>query len=48
LYESALSRQPTAEELAVATDILGSPPTEQGIEDVLWIIMMLPEFQIVR
>jgi hypothetical protein len=48
LYESALSRQPTAEELSIATDILGSPPTEQGVEDVLWIIMMLPEFQIVR
>jgi hypothetical protein len=48
LYESALSRQPTAEELAIAVDILGSPPTAHGVEDMLWIVMMLPEFQIVR
>jgi hypothetical protein len=48
LYESALSRPPTAEERAIAVDVLGSPPTVQGVEDLLWMVIMLPEFQIVR
>jgi hypothetical protein len=48
LYESALSRPPTAAEQSVANEILGSPPTEQGVEDLLWVVIMLPEFQIVR
>jgi hypothetical protein len=48
LYKSALSRPPTDAELQVASDVLGSPPTEQGVEDLLWIVTMLPEFQIVR
>jgi hypothetical protein len=48
LYKSALSRPPNAEERAIMVDILGPQPTAQGIEDVLWMILMLPEFQIVR
>jgi hypothetical protein len=48
LYETALSRPPTGAERRVASDVLGSPPTQQGVEDLLWIVVMLPEFQIVR
>ncbi len=48
LYESALSRPPTSDERAIAVDVLGSPPTVQGVEDLLWMVFMLPEFQIVR
>ena len=48
LYESALSRRPTAGERKVVTDLLGRPATEQGVEDLLWVVIMLPEFQIVR
>lgn len=48
LYEAALSRRPTAGERRVAMDVLGRPATEQGVEDLLWTVMMLPEFQIVR
>ena len=32
----------------MATELLGSPPTQQGVEDLLWVVMMLPEFQIIR
>ena len=48
LYESALSRPPTAAERATAMQLLGSPPTLPGVEDLLWAVFMLPEFQIVR
>jgi hypothetical protein len=48
LYESALSRAPTSDERTVALEVLGSPQSPQGIEDLVWLVIMLPEFQIVR
>ncbi|HVX12496.1 MAG TPA: PSD1 and planctomycete cytochrome C domain-containing protein [Pirellulales bacterium] len=48
LYLQALSRPPSADELATAVELLGSPPTVAGLADVLWAITMLPEFQLVR
>jgi hypothetical protein len=48
LYESALSREPTADEKEIAMEVLGSPPTCEGIDDLVWLVIMLPEFQIIR
>jgi hypothetical protein len=48
LYESALSRSPTAAEARIAHEILGASPTPQGVEDLLWVVIMLPEYQIIR
>lgn len=48
LYRHALSRNPTATELATARELLGEKPTQQGLEDLLWAVCMLPEFQLVR
>ncbi|HEX2473227.1 MAG TPA: PSD1 and planctomycete cytochrome C domain-containing protein [Lacipirellulaceae bacterium] len=48
LYESALSRPPTSDERTVALEVLGSPASPQGIEDLVWLVIMLPEFQIIR
>jgi hypothetical protein len=48
VYESALSRHPTDKERAIAAELLGSPATEKGVEDLLWAVFMLPEFQIIR
>jgi hypothetical protein len=48
LYKYALSRPPTSDELSTAIELLQSPPTQQGVEDLLWVVMMLPEFQTVR
>jgi hypothetical protein len=48
LYAFAFSRAPSKNELAVATEALGPKPTEQGIQDLLWAVVMMPEFQIVR
>lgn len=48
LVRSALSREPTAEELQLLTETAGQPLTPAGLSDVLWCIVMLPEFQLVR
>jgi hypothetical protein len=48
LYRQALCRRPTAEELRVARELVGSPVTAEGLADLLWAVFMLPEFQLIR
>jgi hypothetical protein len=48
LFLLALSRRPTPEERAAASELLGEQPAEQDIEDLMWAVLMLPEFQLVR
>ena len=48
LYVKALSRQPTPSEMATAREILGERFTAESLEDLLWTICMLPEFQLIR
>lgn len=47
LYREALGRAPTAAERALAVQVLGSPVRAEGIEDLLWSLAMLPEFQLI-
>ncbi len=48
LYLYALSREPTADERAVLAEIAGDGRDPVAVEDLLWSVFMLPEFQIVR
>ncbi len=48
LYQFALARVPTTVELALAREVLGEKPTALGVQDLLWAVLMLPEFQLVR
>lgn len=48
LYWQALAREPSGDELAAAEAFLGEKPTTEGVADLLWAIVMLPEFQLVR
>jgi Protein of unknown function (DUF1549)/Protein of unknown function (DUF1553)/Planctomycete cytochrome C len=48
LYAFALSREPTPHELSTLQSVLGEKPTTTAMEDVLWTLCMLPEFQFVR
>jgi hypothetical protein len=48
IYSTALSREPTAAELTAARELLGQQPTKESVEDLLWIVAMLPEFQLVH
>jgi hypothetical protein len=47
LYERALARKPTKEELRLAEEMVGSPAQKAGVEDLLWAMTMLPEFQLI-
>jgi len=48
LYAAALSRLPTAEEAALAEELLAASAPEAAVEDLLWSLFMLPEFQLIR
>jgi len=47
VYERVLSRKPTAEELRLAQVLVGTPARKEGVEDLLWAMTMLPEFQLI-
>ena len=47
LYEKALGRKPTGPELQFAREIVGQPVQPAGVEDFLWAVTMLPEFQLI-
>lgn len=46
-YLTALGRAPTPEELVAACELLGEKPTPEGVADLLWALVMLPEFQLI-
>lgn len=47
IYRRALLRSPTAEEQRLALELLGPKATPDGVEDLLWAIVMLGEFQLI-
>ena len=48
IFQRALGRVPTSEERALCQKALGPKATVGGIEDLLWSVVMLPEFQLIR
>ena len=48
IYLHALCRRPTAEELATGREIVGTALTPEALADLLWLVFMLPEFQLIR
>ncbi len=48
LFLRALSRPPTANEQQLAVRLLDAESPSAGIADLLWTILMLPEFQLVH
>ena len=47
LYAKALCRQPTDKELQLAGELLGQPATREHVQDLIWSMAMLPEFQLI-
>ena len=43
----SLGRPPTKTELKLATELVGAPAKAEGVEDLLWSLAMLPEFQLI-
>jgi hypothetical protein len=48
IFQFALSRNPTTKELAEAGKLLQQESGTDGVEDFLWAILMLPEFQYIH
>jgi hypothetical protein len=47
IYLKALGRKPDSEERGLAEQIIGNPVQKKGVEDLLWAIVMLPEYQLI-
>lgn len=47
LFRSALARSPADHEQQMAAEVLGSAPSIEATQDLLWLLIMLPEFQFV-
>jgi len=47
LYAQGLGRKPTKAELQLAQEIVGDPVKQSGVEDLMWALTMLPEFQLI-
>jgi hypothetical protein len=48
VYLRALCRRPTADELATGREALAPAVTPESLADLLWVVVMLPEFQLIR
>ncbi|HVJ86127.1 MAG TPA: DUF1553 domain-containing protein, partial [Caulifigura sp.] len=48
LFRRALARDPSDDERQLALDLLGETADANGISDLVWMIIMLPEFQHVQ
>ncbi len=48
LYTQALSRPPTDKEMALQLELIGEKPTAESVGDMLWIVINLPEYQLIR
>ena len=47
IYQQALGRKPTAAERKLAENLVGKTANREGVEDLLWAMTMLPEFQLI-
>src|SRR5690606_1784696 len=47
VFRRALSRNPTPEETELSLALIGDKPSREGVEDLIWSVAMLPEFQLI-
>jgi mono/diheme cytochrome c family protein len=48
IYKATLCRRATQTEVATAREILGQKIDDESLADLLWCVVMLPEFQLVK
>lgn len=48
VYLSLLSRHATDQEQTILAEAIGEQPDPQSVQDMLWTVLMLPEFMIIR
>ena len=47
VYKKSLGRDPQPEEIKVAKEVLGEHPNAEAVQDFLWAVVLLPEFQFI-
>ncbi len=47
LYLKALGREPSLKEMSLAVKYIGKKPSVEGIQDLVWAVTLLPEFQLI-
>ena len=47
VFLAALGRPPTPAESQLALEMVGEPAATAGVQDLLWAMTMLPEFQLI-
>ncbi|RUL88305.1 DUF1549 domain-containing protein [Tautonia sociabilis] len=47
LFLRCFGRPPAPEEREISRGLLGDPAAPEGVEDLLWALLMLPEFQLI-
>jgi hypothetical protein len=47
-FRFALGREPSSEENSIIDDIFGRQPSLDDLADITWLILMKPEFQLIR
>jgi mono/diheme cytochrome c family protein len=47
LYRQAFGRRPTGAEQQLAFELVGQPARQEGVQDLLWAMSMVPEFQLI-
>jgi len=48
VYLRALLRRPEPKELETARGLVGTPVSPDGVQDLIWTLIMLPEFQLIE
>jgi hypothetical protein len=48
IFKAGLSREPNEEEMSRMRELAGESLTPEGVADVLWCVIMLPEFQLIQ
>lgn len=48
VYRHALSRSPSPQEREIALELLEQPASAEGVADFLWVLLNLPEFQLIN
>lgn len=47
IFQAALARDPNPEERSLGVELLGEKPASEAVADLLWSVVMLPEFQFI-
>ncbi|MEM8966879.1 MAG: DUF1549 domain-containing protein [Bacteroidota bacterium] len=48
LYLKSFGRMPTTQEQGLMTEVIGSNPGVEEVQDLLWAVVLLPEFQFIN